>query len=132
MTPDEALKALAEAVELTHHTQVATQAGRAILELAVRVTRSRSGFLAQVEGDGLRWVLGLGADGRPTDLAPRQLARVASGVRESLDGVMEAPPSMTGGRAPGGRWRSARLPAPRSVRPGRAPPAAAGPRPCGA
>jgi DNA-binding NtrC family response regulator len=102
VTPDQALTTLAAAVERTQRTQDAGEAGRAILSLAIEATGSRSGFLAQVDGDGLRWVLGLDADGQVAEVPARQLARVAGGVRESLDGVQGAPPIMTGGRAPKG------------------------------
>ncbi|RMG12330.1 MAG: sigma-54-dependent Fis family transcriptional regulator [Planctomycetota bacterium] len=42
------------------------------------------------------------AEGRAAEVSPRQLARVAAGLREAQGGVADAPPLMTGGRAPPG------------------------------
>jgi DNA-binding NtrC family response regulator len=99
---DEALRALAEAVERSRRAGPDAPA-RAVLELALLAGHARGAFLARVEETGLRCVSALGAGGATLDVPTRQLERVAERVRESLDGVVEAPPpSMTGGRAPRG------------------------------
>ena len=101
MNPEEALHALAETVELAGSTRDPQAAGRAVLNLVLRVSRAHSAFLARVDGDGLRWILGTSGDGN-SELPARHLQRVAEGVREALHGVVDAPPTMTGGRAPRG------------------------------
>ncbi|MCO5166943.1 MAG: sigma-54 dependent transcriptional regulator [Planctomycetes bacterium] len=107
MTADEALRALAQAVERSRPggpgSAPADDAARAVLELALVAGHARGAFLARVEENGLRCVTTLGEGGGPLEVAARQLERVADRVRESLDGVVDAPPpSMTGGRAPRG------------------------------
>jgi DNA-binding NtrC family response regulator len=102
VNPSEALLELARVVEETRRSRDPNAAGAAILGLALRLTQAASAFLAQVEGDGLRCVQGADAVGEPFTPTARQLQRVAQGVRESLDGVDSAPPTMTGGRPPEG------------------------------
>jgi transcriptional regulator with PAS, ATPase and Fis domain len=102
VNPSDALAALAQVVEATRRSRDPSQTAGAILGLAIAVSRSSSGFLAEVDGDGLRAVLAADATGEPLTLEPKQLQRVSVGVREALDGVAEAPPEMTGGRAPDG------------------------------
>ncbi|MBX3469214.1 MAG: sigma-54-dependent Fis family transcriptional regulator [Planctomycetes bacterium] len=108
MTADEALRALAQAVERSRpggpgSAPADDDAARAVLELALVAGHARGAFLARVEETGLRCVRTLGEGGAALEVAARQLERVADRVRESLDGVVDAPPpSMTGGRAPRG------------------------------
>jgi DNA-binding NtrC family response regulator len=96
---DDALRALAEAVERSR--PAADDPARAVLELALRAGHARAAFLARVEDSGLRCVSALSDGGGAWDVPARQLERVAERVRETLDGVLDAPPpTMTGGRAP--------------------------------
>ncbi len=99
MTPAEALEALARTAGTPFRSNGAPTPAQGLLELAVRASRARGGFLARVEAGGLRVLAGVG-DGE--DPSPRQLERVAEAVREALDGVTAAPPAMTGGAAPAG------------------------------
>lgn len=100
MTSEEALRALADAVERLSDPVAANEA---LLQLAVEVSQARGGFLARVEGDGLRWTCGFAPDGSEQELSQRHVQRVAAAVRETLDGVSVAPPPrMTGGAAPEG------------------------------
>jgi transcriptional regulator with PAS, ATPase and Fis domain len=94
----QALRALADTVESVNRQADPALASREILELAVKVGQARAGFLARVEGSELLWTQGLG----DVDLPSKDLARVAAAVRESLGGVKDAPPHMTGGAAPRG------------------------------
>ncbi|MGE0706942.1 MAG: sigma-54 interaction domain-containing protein [Planctomycetota bacterium] len=98
MNADEALQALADTVERVNRQADPLAASREILRFAVEVSQARAGFLARMEGAELLWTQGLG-DMEPS---PKLLDRVASAVREALDGVQDAPPHMTGGAAPRG------------------------------
>ena len=103
MTPVDALRALAETVVRVQRQPDPAAAAQDVLQLAVRVSHAREGFLARVEGTELLWTQGFSDSGAEAAEVPaKTLARVGRGVRESLQGVADAPPHMTGGAAPAG------------------------------
>jgi two-component system, NtrC family, response regulator AtoC len=98
VTPETALRSLAESV-------LASGSGRVeetLLGLAIESGAATGGFLARLEGDGLRLTCAREATGEELVIPARELERVAQAVQESLDGVSDAPPTMTGGEAPAG------------------------------
>ncbi|HBP18652.1 MAG TPA: hypothetical protein DEA08_12810 [Planctomycetes bacterium] len=104
MNAAEALQALADTVERVNRLADPVRASREILRLAVEVSQARAGFLARVEGPELLWTQGYSSDAEAEaeEVPAKHLDRVARAVRESLDGVQDAPPHMTGGAAPRG------------------------------
>jgi DNA-binding NtrC family response regulator len=102
VTPEEALEGLAAVVAAVREAQEPMAARQSVLALALSATRAQRGFLAHVDGDGLRVLEAFDAAGEAVDVPARQLQRVANGVREALDGVDPAPATMTGGRPPRG------------------------------
>ena len=78
---------LARVVEVTRRSRDPNAAGEAILGLAIRVSRASSAFLASVDGDGLRWVLGATDVGEPFtmgDVASWTGARLLGGAPECV------------------------------------------------
>ena len=103
VSPEQALEALAEAALRATRQPVAEETAEALLSLALRAGRARLGFLAAAEGvTDLRLIRSRAPDGSAPDVPPRHLARVAEAVNEAQRGVSDAPPRMTGGRAPPG------------------------------
>jgi len=103
LIPLEALRALADTVERVQRQPDPAVAGHDLLELAVRVSHARAGFLARVEGNEVLWTQGFVAGGGEASEVPaKTLDRVGRAIRESLAGVADAPPHMTGGAAPRG------------------------------
>jgi len=98
----EFLHALAELAERVRPDRPADEAVDRVLALAIEASQARAAFLARCAGASLALARAVDATGEQVPVPGRALTRVADAVREALDGVRDAPPTMTGGRAPRG------------------------------
>ena len=102
VTPAEALAALARLSANGSGAHDKRERAEQVLQLALQASHAQGAFLARVEGTGLHLTLARQSTGESWEVPGRELDRVGQAIQESLDGVRDAPESMTGGRAPEG------------------------------